>query len=217
MELKKESFLIVGLGNPGSSYQATRHNIGYMVVERFAKDLEICFNKDNRFKSKVGKGVFEGTCLHLLLPETYMNLSGEAVKSYCDYYKLYPLQLLVVTDDVNLPFSELRLRSAGSSGGHNGLKSIEGCLGTRIYSRLRIGVGSPVNGQDLADYVLANFAESEKDQLKEVIDRSVAVLKSVLVSGITAAIQATNGCQIKKAPEDLTKHPLKGSGEEHES
>lgn len=180
--------LIVGLGNPGRKYALTRHNLGFMVVETFASSLGWSFEEDKRFCAKLCKGNFEGRSVDLMMPETFMNLSGSAVRRYLDYYKMGIDQVVVVSDDVALPFGELRIRKSGSSGGHNGLKSLIACLGSQDFIRLRMGIGRIEIGnpqaerQDLAEYVLSEFCENEQRALNEFIIRGVQVLKNLFTT-----------------------------------
>src|SRR5258708_5742010 len=134
-------YLIVGLGNPGREYALTRHNMGYLIVQAFAKAQEWNFKEEMYFEAHVAKGTIEGIKVQLLLPTTYMNLSGRSVQRYVEFYKIPVEGLIVVVDDVALDFGQLRLRTMGSPGGHNGLKSIQYALGTHHYKRLRIGIG----------------------------------------------------------------------------
>jgi len=168
--------LIVGLGNPGRKYELTRHNIGATVAKAMAQRLGLDFKEEKRFHCLVAKGIFNSQQYHIVLPTTYMNESGRAVKPYMSYYALAPQDLLVVSDDVELPFGELRLRLKGSSGGHNGLKSIEAALNTREYSRLKCGVGKTLIGETLADYVLAVFNPEEFERLPSIIGKAVDVI-----------------------------------------
>lgn len=176
-----DDFLIVGLGNPGSKYEKTRHNLGFMVVEAFAGKYGLSFSRNVRLKGKAASGICEGKKVHLLKPSTYMNLSGEAVRKTVQYYKIALDHILIVVDDVYLKLGALRLRLKGSAGGHNGLKNIEECLHTQEYPRLRLGVGSEEgvpNG--LEEYVLANFNPTEQKMLPEVIEKGVSAVESWL-------------------------------------
>lgn len=212
------SFLFVGLGNPGPQYALTRHNMGYLVVQAFAERLGWVFKEDKRFNARVAKGMSENKTVHLVLPLTYMNLSGTAVRRYVDYFKLSLDRLVVVTDDIALPFGQLRLRTLGSAGGHNGLKSVEAHLGTTHYTRLRMGIGHP--GQKvLVDYVLDLFSHSEQEELPIVIDRGVEILQRLLRESAshvmntvnTVPKQQTKGEKLSgQEPTDLTKPPLQG-------
>jgi peptidyl-tRNA hydrolase, PTH1 family len=212
-----ESFLFVGLGNPGRQYEATRHNIGYLVVQAFAKGLGWTFKEDKRFNARVAKGVIESKTIHLVLPLTYMNMSGVAVRRYIDYFKLSIHDLVVVADDVALAFGQLRLRLMGSSGGHNGLESIKTHLGTSHYIRLRMGIGHP-GERVLTDFVLDPFSLTEQQEIPTFIDRGVEVLHRLLKEHPSHVMNVVNtvSFQIKKEPLsgsepiDLTKPPSIG-------
>jgi PTH1 family peptidyl-tRNA hydrolase len=213
-----QHFLFVGLGNPGSQYEMTRHNMGYLVIQAFAHRLEWSLKEDRRFNARVVKGGVDNHTIHLLLPLTYMNLSGNAVRRYADYFKLPLTSLIIVTDDIALPFGQLRLRNMGSAGGHNGLKSIEACFGTTHYKRLRMGIGHP-GEKMLADYVLEPFSHAEQQELSTFIDRGVEVLQRLLKESFSHVMTSVNdvSCQIKQKSEskpiDLTKPPVTGRGE----
>lgn len=175
-DFDRSYYIFAGLGNPGPEYEMTRHNMGFLVVRSFADKAGLHFKKDNRFSAFIAKGVVNNKTIHLVLPTTYMNRSGLAIRSYLDFFKLDPSRLLVVVDDAALPFGNIRLRKTGSPGGHNGLKSVEACLGTNHYMRLRMGIGSP-GDSDLADYVLATFTKEELDRLDAFVDCGVEVLQ----------------------------------------
>ncbi|MEL7431978.1 MAG: aminoacyl-tRNA hydrolase [Chlamydiota bacterium] len=184
VDVKKKPIL-VGLGNPGKQYALTRHNIGFYILDRFAERKGIVFKKGKRALSASVEGMI------LLKPQTYMNLSGKAVKECVSFYKAPLESLLVIVDDAHLPFGEIRMREQGSSGGHNGLKHIEECLQTKHYSRLRVGVGSPKDS-DMADYVLANFTEDEQKRLPEVADRGIYAIELWRDHGMTHAMNVVN-------------------------
>ena len=168
--------LVVGLGNPGSRYASTRHNVGYAVVDLLANSPK-AGRFQSRFQAQVAELVENTDKLLLAKPETFMNLSGQCVRQIQDYYQLPLEDLLVVCDDVNLPLGKLRVRARGSHGGHNGLRDIQNHLGTAQYARLRIGVGGPEGGE-LVDHVLGRFSRSER----VVIDLAVhAAAQAVLV------------------------------------
>ena len=179
MESKSRLALIVGLGNPGKEYENTRHNMGFQVLRAFAERYNWTFKKQRDFKGEFAHGSCKEKKVILLLPTTYMNLSGQSVRKVFDFYKFSLEDVLVVTDDVALPFGTLRFRERGSAGGHNGLKSIESQLGTQEYSRLRIGIGDREHGL-LEDYVLSCFTKDEKEKLPAVIDEAVAFLEKWL-------------------------------------
>jgi peptidyl-tRNA hydrolase, PTH1 family len=199
-----QSLLFVGLGNPGLQYALTRHNLGFLVVEGFAKDMGLSLKADRRFNARVAKGIEENIAIHLLLPMTYMNLCGVAVGRYIDYFKVPLNHVMIVTDDISLAFGKLRLRSMGSAGGHNGLRSVEAHLGTSHYMRLRMGIGHP-GEQMLANYVLEAFSQTEQQELPAFIDRGVEVLKRLLKESFSRVMNSVN--------TELTKPPLPGRGE----
>lgn len=184
-------FVFVGLGNPGFQYEKTRHNIGFLVLKAFGERVGLQFKEDKHFNAYVAKGVVEGVLVHLVLPQTYMNLSGIALKRYLDYYKLETSHVVTVVDDVALAFGQIRLRLTGTSGGHNGLKSVEAQLGTTHYKRLRMGIGHQ-GQQQLADYVLAPFNKEENEQLEPFISRGVEVLQRLLKESMARVMNAIN-------------------------
>ena len=190
-EQRPKDFLIIGLGNPGSGYEKTRHNVGFRAVRQFAKRHGIELRKAARISAEIGHGTIDGVSVGLVLPLTYMNSSGEAVRECVKAFKVPLKQLMVVVDDVAFPVGDLRLKEGGSSGGHNGLKSIEAHLGTTEYPRLRLGVGSP-GGQDLADYVLGKFEKAEEVLLPQVFDKAADVLDCWVREGIQSAMTKAN-------------------------
>lgn len=173
--------LVVGLGNPGVAYAHTRHNLGFIVLEELAKKHGFSLRKSEQFLGKVGSGTCADTKIYALLPTTYMNKSGDAVQRVATYYHIPASHILVVCDDINIPFGELRLKKEGRSGGHNGLKSLEAYFGPS-YARLRVGVGDRVSG-DLADYVLSPFTPQEEEELPNIIDQAVARIEQWLKLG----------------------------------
>jgi PTH1 family peptidyl-tRNA hydrolase len=227
--------VIVGLGNPGQKYEMTRHNMGYLVVKAMARQLGWSFKEEHRFKAFVAKGMVERTAvkvdlkgigerkevteelekqaiaLHLLLPTTYMNCSGIAVRSYLDFFKLPLSSLIVVMDDLSLPLGRMRLRSKGSSGGHNGLKSIQSHLGSDEIVRLRMGIGKicgdhlkidgtkkrgssllEVAGHELVDYVLGSFSAEEALCLEKFIEAGAQVLDRLLTDSVANVMNVVN-------------------------
>lgn len=186
------SLAIIGLGNPGKKYVHTRHNLGFLVVEEFARQLNQPFKASRLLNSLIAQGKEGNQGIDLLLPHTYMNESGRSVKRYLDYYKMTAAQIIVVCDDTALKFGQLRVRSQGSSGGHNGLKSIEMHLGTQEYIRLKMGVGSSEVGQPLADYVLSNFNSEETAFLDSFIKNGIAALKLLLTEPLTEVMNRVN-------------------------
>lgn len=164
--------IIAGLGNPGRKYEKTRHNSGFEVIDILAERFRIRVS-DRRFKALTGMGLIGEEKVLLMKPETFMNLSGEAVQAACAFYKVNPgSDLIVICDDINLPPGQLRVRGKGSAGGHNGLKSIIQCLGTEEFKRIRVGVGMEREGFDLADFVLGRFPGEQRTEMIEAFERA---------------------------------------------
>lgn len=183
--------LIVGLGNPGKTYVGTRHNIGFAAVEELARKHGLSFKKEAKFKAAMAEGAIGGKKVILLEPMTYMNLSGEAVADVMHYFKIGLSDLMVLADDVALPFGQLKIKTHSGSGGHNGLKSVEECLQTNGYARLKIGVGDRESG-DLASYVLSRFTAEEEKLLPGVLERVVQAVEIWLDKGLTSAMNFAN-------------------------
>ena len=200
MDGESPFFLVVGLGNPGRAYEETRHNIGFQILSLFAAKQRWAFRNVAALQSNIAQGVIGEKKILLLQPLTYMNSSGEAVRGCVNYFKVGLTQMMVVCDDIAIPFGALRMKTCGSSGGHNGLKSIESHLGTQAYARLRVGVGDRLHG-DLADYVLAPFKEEEKQTLPKIVEQAASALECWLNKGIVQAMQFANACQEEKKPE----------------
>ena len=171
--------IIAGLGNPGKEYRATRHNIGFEAVDYIAYDLWIYID-ERKHKALLGKGIFAGEKVIFLKPQTYMNLSGESIRAALDYYKLTNEDLIVIYDDISLDVGEIRIRTKGSAGGHNGIKSIISHLGTDVFDRIKIGVGDKPKGYDLADYVLGKFKENEVKNMEEAVINAKKALELML-------------------------------------
>ena len=185
-------FIIAGLGNPDKQYERTRHNVGFDVLDRLADryDISVDVRKHRAF---IGKGIIEGEKVILARPQTYMNLSGESIKSLVDYYKIdAEHELLVIYDDINLGVGQLRIREKGSAGGHNGIKNIIACLGTQVFPRIRVGVGEKPPGYDLADYVLGHFTRAEREQMDEGYDNAVQAAGLILSGRIGDAMNEYN-------------------------
>lgn len=187
-----ESRLIVGLGNPGKDYEHTRHNLGFMVVQRLVENTGSRFQHSSFIKGLVAEVKVEEKRLYCLLPMTYMNHSGTAVKGVLDKKGLSPHQMLVVSDDLSLDFGQIRIRERGSDGGHNGLKSVTGSLGTRDFARLRLGIGAAPDSHDTADYVLSEFQRSEKKELEGFVDQAGECCLVWVRDGISKAMDQFN-------------------------
>jgi PTH1 family peptidyl-tRNA hydrolase len=181
--------LIVGLGNPGSEYEWTRHNVGFMLIDKLAADAGVVV-KRRECRSLVGGGLIEGERSKLVKPQTFMNLSGEAVACLGAKDELDEVgkSLIVISDDLALPFGTIRLRARGSAGGHNGLKSIIASLGTNEFMRLRIGIQPDHPVSEARKFVLDEFAPAERRALKEILDRSADAVCTVLREGIVKAM-----------------------------
>ncbi len=171
--------LLVGLGNPGSQFDHTRHNIGFDIIDALADHLGITLNQ-SKFKGIYGTAHYNGEKVILLKPLTYMNLSGECIGPLMDYFNITEEELVVIYDDLDLPVGKIRLRQKGSAGGHNGIKSTIAHLGTSNFNRIRVGIDRPKNGMSVSNYVLGRFTEEETAELKEVIATSVKACEAWL-------------------------------------
>jgi peptidyl-tRNA hydrolase, PTH1 family len=183
-------YLIVGLGNPGADYHETRHNVGFMVLDHMAARMNGTFASD-RF-GHTCELKHKGKTLVLLKPNTYMNLSGKAVRYHQQAHKLPLEQILVITDDLALPFGKLRLRGKGSHGGHNGLRDIQAILGTEAYARMRIGVGSEFQKGQQVDYVLSRFSAEERPVLATLLDKAADGVLSFALQGLDRTMNVVN-------------------------
>jgi PTH1 family peptidyl-tRNA hydrolase len=189
-----DKYLIVGLGNPGKQYEATRHNVGFMAVEALARRAGISGKTESKFNAIVGLGKHRGHSLIVAQPLTFMNLSGEAVAKLVKYYDIEPERLLVVYDDAALPFGKIRLRPSGSDAGQKGMKSIIQCLGgNNQIPRLRIGIGGPSAKMAMPDYVLGKFDEQERQDLPLVLDTVLDAVDTWLDQGMEATMTRYNG------------------------
>lgn len=182
--------LICGLGNPGSDYAQTRHNLGFLVVEEVAARAGLRWGR-SRLLASVARGVVAGSDAILAKPSTFMNDSGQAVARLLKWYKIDAAAMLIVCDDLDLPFGQLRLRARGSPGGHNGLLSIGQQLATTDFARLRIGIGRPRHGEP-RDYVLSRFSATEREELPGVVERAADAAEMYLREGILAAMNTFN-------------------------
>lgn len=183
--------LIVGLGNPGRRYRGTRHNVGWEVLARVAERAGIRV-ADEEGCAQVGRGTIGTTRVLLARPVTYMNVSGVAVRDLRRRHRLRPEDILVIVDDINLPLGRLRLRPAGSAGGHNGLQSVIEALGTTAFPRLRVGIGRPPAGVDPAEFVLTRFTAAEAPVVEQSIARAAEAVETAVTAGIEAAMNRFN-------------------------
>lgn len=187
-------YLIVGLGNPGAEYARTRHNAGFLALERLAARWQNNWTWNDRFNSRLVQTERDGRKLFLCQPQTYMNASGEAVKKLVEYYRVPVKQLVVLVDDADLPLGEIRLRPRGSSGGHHGLESIEQHLSTREFARLRIGIGRSADGaRQITNFVLGRFRTEDSELLEKVLERAANQVERWLGAGIEKAMNEFNG------------------------
>lgn len=170
---------IVGLGNPGAKYEDTRHNVGFMVVDELSRRWSIPVTQ-SKCRALLGDGHAGGQKVALMKPMTYMNLSGESLRGFMDYYKAELDDCIVVYDDLDTTIGRIRLRYQGSAGGHNGIKSIIAHTGTQLFNRIRMGISRPEPGMNIADYVLSNFAKSERELRTEMIDYACDAIEHAL-------------------------------------
>ncbi len=184
-------YVIVGLGNPGKKYDITRHNIGFEVVNEFARQNSIKLNK-TKFKAVIGEGNILGEKVILVKPQTYMNLSGESVMSIMKFYDLDIENLIVVYDDIDLDVGKLRIRKKGSGGSHNGMRNIIYLLKKDAFPRVRVGVGRPPAGRNLADYVLGRFTKDEQEVLIPVVKDSVSAIETMIKDDLDLAMNKYN-------------------------
>ncbi|MGQ9524788.1 MAG: aminoacyl-tRNA hydrolase [Armatimonadota bacterium] len=181
---------VLGLGNPGRSYRGTRHNVGFNVLDAVARELGVSVRR-RKLESLVAEAVLDGEVVVLAKPQTFMNLSGVAARALTEHYGIPAERLLVVCDDINLPLGRIRIRAAGSHGGHNGLKSITAELGTQRFPRVRVGIGDP-GCQDVVSYVLSRFLPSELAIIEEQVQRATAAVLTILKEGVEAAMNRFN-------------------------
>lgn len=190
---KQEAWLIVGLGNPGKEYAQTRHNCGWMAIDRIAKKLSCKIDK-GKFQGLYGQTTYCGNKIFLLKPQTYMNASGQSVLQMSAYFQIPPERILVLFDDISLEPGRLRIRPNGSAGGHNGIKSIIASIGSEAFPRVKIGVGAkPHKDADLADWVLSGFSESERKNLQFALDNAADAALCIIEKGIYEAANRYNG------------------------
>ena len=183
--------LVVGLGNPGRRYERTRHNLGFLLLDRIAEARGIRIG-DDRCESLVGRGEWERESLVLAKPQTYMNHSGLAAAALVRRFQVRGANLVVAFDDLDLPFGRLRIRCGGTAGGHRGLGSILQHVADRDFVRLRIGIGRPPAGEDAVDYVLSRFSPEEQDSLDDVLSRAVEAVEAIVLNGPVRAMEDFN-------------------------
>ena len=185
-------FVIVGLGNPGKKYENTRHNAGFLAIDALADKYGISIS-EKKHKALCGSGVIEGNKVVLVKPQTFMNLSGESVRSIMDFYKIDPEEdMLVIYDDISLAPGNIRIRKKGSAGGHNGIKSIIAHAGTQNFMRVKVGVGEKPSGWDLADYVLGHFTDEDNVKLKKIMPDIIQAVTLMVQGDVDKAMNDFN-------------------------
>lgn len=184
-------YIIVGLGNPGTKYEETRHNVGFKCVDALAEkyNIKLDFMKHD---AMCGKGVIEGNKVILAKPITYMNLSGKSVSQLVNYYKIEENELIVIYDDISLTPGQLRIRKKGSAGGHNGIKDIIKMTGSDVFTRIKVGVGDKPKGWDLADFVLGHFDEADMNNMKQAYNDAADAVVDIMNNGADHAMNIYN-------------------------
>ena len=184
-------YLIIGLGNPEEEYSKTRHNMGFNAINKIAEQYGLKINK-NKFQGLYESAIIEGQKVILIKPQTYMNLSGECVKQFVDFYKIQKEEILVIYDDMDIEPGKIKIRKKGGLGGHNGMKSIIKMLGTEELSRIRVGIGRPEHNGDEINYVIGAIPEEEIPKLNEGVENAKEAVIEVLKNGIDSAMNKLN-------------------------
>ena len=190
--------LIVGLGNPGRTYGRTRHNAGFMVIDRLADEFGIEVRK-KKFNTCFGKGIIAGQAALLAKPQAFMNNSGPPVKQVADYHNIASKDLLVIHDDIDLEYGRVKIKEKGGHGGHNGLRSLMGSFGSGDFARVRIGIGRSATGREVTDHVLGGYTTDEKKVLSKILERSCDAVIAILKDGIRSAMNQFNDKRLKIA------------------
>src|SRR5688572_4992451 len=188
----ENTFLLIGLGNPGREYKDTRHNFGFMLIDRLAVRLNARGMKVQS-KAIVTDAMYEDRKLILAKPQTYMNLSGQSVQGLVHFYKIPLTNLMVLSDDLDIPFGTIRIRAAGGPGGQRGLSSVIESLGTKDFPRLRLGIGRPPGRMDPANFILQNFSRDEMKSISEILDAGADAVLEFVENGLNAAMNKFNG------------------------
>lgn len=184
-------YLIVGLGNPESDYAKTRHNMGFNVINKLSEKYDIKVNK-SKFKALYGTGTIEEEKVILVKPQTYMNLSGEAVQEFVNFYKVENKDLIVIYDDIDTVPGKIRIRKSGGPGTHNGMKSVVNCLGTGDFTRVRVGIGCPEFKGDLINYVIGHIPDDEVEILEKGVDIAEQAVEEIIKNGVDIAMNKFN-------------------------
>ncbi|MDQ3087550.1 MAG: aminoacyl-tRNA hydrolase [Acidobacteriota bacterium] len=185
------NWLIVGLGNPGLQYEKTRHNLGFMLIDKLAREFQTQVKREE-CRALIGRTEFKNQTMELVKPQTFMNLSGEAISCLLKKESRSIEQLIVLSDDLALPLGKIRLRPKGSAGGHNGLKSINDCLKTQDYIRLRIGIQPEHQISNPRNFVLENFSKTDLETVEKALEKSAAAIRAVLSDGVEKAMAVWN-------------------------
>ncbi len=189
--LGKPEWLVVGLGNPGTQYEKTRHNTGFMVLDELSRIKNIVV-RELKFKALCGKGELCGKSVLFMKPQTFMNLSGEAVSAAASFYKIPMERVIVIYDDVSLPIGKIRIREKGSAGGHNGIKNIIEKTGNTVFPRIKVGVGAPPESGQLINWVLGSFSTGDKAALEDAISRAGLAVEEIINGGYQSAMAKFN-------------------------
>lgn len=185
-------YVIAGLGNPESKYESTRHNVGFLALDRLEKLLNIQINQ-KKFDGLFTQTIYNGSKLYLIKPLTYMNLSGKSVAEIKNYYKIEASNLIVIHDELDLLFGKIKIKIGGGTAGHNGIKSIVNSLGDNSFVRIRVGIGKPPTGQDGSSYVLSNFSRKEMNELEDsVLDQACDAALEIVSNGVKSAMNKIN-------------------------
>ena len=184
-------YLIIGLGNPESDYSRTRHNMGFNVINNLSEKFDIKVNK-TKFKAEYGTGSINGEKVVLIKPQTYMNLSGEAVSQFVNFYKVKNEEILVIYDDIDTVPGKIRIRKTGSAGTHNGMKSVVSCLSSENFARIRVGIGMPEHKGDLINYVIGHIPDSEYEELQKGVELAAEAVESIIKIGIDKTMNLYN-------------------------
>lgn len=187
----EDLFVVIGLGNPGSKYENTRHNVGFDTIDVVSKKHNIAITKV-KHKAVIGDGTIEGSKVILVKPQTFMNLSGESVREIIEWYKVPVKNIIILYDDIDLPVGKLRIRPKGSAGTHNGMKSIIYQIQSDDFPRIRIGVDKPPQGWDLANFVLSKFSSEERKYVEDAIENAVGAVETIIKSGVDNAMNRFN-------------------------
>lgn len=201
--------IIVGLGNPGNEYAKTRHNVGFMLIDALAEHLNITLWKD-KFNAQIAEGRIGAEKILLVKPQTYMNNSGEAVGPLMRWYKLEPEDIIVAHDDMDIPAGTIRIRKKGSSGGHNGIKSLISHIGSENFARVRLGIGRPLPGWSVVKHVLAPFPAEDKAEVDKAIEYLIPAVECIVSDGLDIAMNKYNPKKQKKQKAKQEEGDLNG-------